>query len=126
MNIQANINPAADWSDTAALQQRLHEAAERIQAMAGDVGLAKHVIEYDSDRRKRALARAMGPGLAGGASAAKADAEARASEPYAKELEVLAKQHAAALQQVQEHDAAKVAWETARSLLAMLREQVKM
>jgi len=128
MNIKALHPPrpdVADWSDVAALQQRLAETVERINAMASDVGMAKHVLEYDGDMRKKALGRAMAAPMAGGASAAKAEAEARASESYAKEMAVLAKSHLAAEQTVAEFEAMKLTWDTARSLLAMSRESMK-
>ena len=116
----------ADWSDVLELQRKLAEACDEIAGLAPDTGSAKHVIEYDGDMRKRALARAMAAPLAGGESGVKAEAMARASETYKAELDVLAKSHLAAQQQVQAHEAAKCKWETARSLLAMCREQVKM
>ena len=116
----------ADWQDVAGLQQRLIESVERINRMASDVGLAKHILEYDSNRCKKALARAMAAPLAGGSSAAAAEAEGRASEAYSKELSQLAKEHALAEQTVMEYEAARLVWDTARSLLAMSREQIKM
>jgi len=128
MNIRTLSQPkpdVSDWTEVASLQQRLAETVERINAMAGDVGMAKHVLEYDPDMRKKALGRAMAAPMAGGASAAKAEAEARASEGYAKEMAVLAKSHLAAEQTVSEFEATKLTWETARSLLAMSRESMK-
>lgn len=128
MKFPTNEQPVAshaDWSDAAALQQRLSEAADKLANMAADVGSAKHVLEYDGDLRKRALARAMKPALAGGDSAAKAEAEGRASDGYSQELGVLGKQHQAAEQVVAEWEAAKINWETARSLLSMLKETVR-
>ena len=128
MNIRTLVQPkpdVADWSDVAALQQRLAETVERINAMASDVGMAKHIMEYDGDMRKKALGRAMAAPMAGGASAAKAEAEARASESYAREMVVLAKSHQLAEQTVMEYEALRLVWDTARSLLAMSREQIK-
>jgi len=123
------LNPSpsslADWSDVAALQQRLAESVQRMSELAGDVGLAKHVLEYDGDRRKRALARAMKAPLAGGSSATAAEAEARASESYAKELAQLGVEHANAEQMVMDWEALRLQWETARSLLSLQRETVK-
>jgi hypothetical protein len=63
--------------------------------------------------------------LAGGESAAKAEAEARASEIYGKELAQLQKEQGAAEQVVMEWEAAKLIWQTCQSLLAMQRESVK-
>lgn len=115
----------ADWSDVESLQKRMADAVTAMSRMAGDVGMARHVQEYDSDRRKRALARAMAASLAGGESAAKAEAEGRASEGYTKELNQLAKEHSAAEQVVMEWDALKLVWETCRSLLSLQRETVR-
>ena len=125
MNFPTNTNPTADWSDAATLQQRMVETVEEIASRASDTGLARHILEYDSDRRKRALARAMAPALAGGDSAAKAEAEARASATYTAELTQLGKEHQAAETTVLEFEAVKLRWETARSLLSLLKEQVK-
>jgi hypothetical protein len=116
---------AADWSDAAGLQAKMIACIDELSAMSSNVGIAKHIAEYDSDQRKRALARAMVASLAGGSSAAKAEQEARASEVYAKELAVLAKQHQAAMQQIEEYTVKKLEWETARSLLSMLKETVR-
>lgn len=115
----------ADWSDIASLQKRMSESVTALAGLAGDVGLAKHVIEYDSDRRKRALARAMAAPLAGDSSVSKAEAEARASESYSKEMMQLGKEHAAAAQTIQEWDAIKLVWETCRSLISMQKESVR-
>ena len=117
--------PVADWSDAAELQRQLVEAVEEIVRRASDVGLARHILEYDGDRKKRALARAMAPALKGGDSAAKAEAEARASDTYGAELVQLGKEQQAAQTCCLEFDALKLRWETARSLLSMLKEQVR-
>ncbi len=117
--------PVADWGDARELQREMVSAVEEISRRAADVGLARHVLEYDSDRRKRALARAMAPPLAGGDSAAKAEAEARASASYSAELTQLGKEHQAAETVCLEFEAVKLKWETARSLLSMLKEQVR-
>ncbi len=128
MNIhELNKSPGsiADWSDTAALQQRMIESVQEMERIAPEVGMAKHVLEYDSDRRKQALARAMRAALAGGESAAKAEAEARASDGYAKELSQLGVEQKMAEQTLKEWEVLKIKWETARSLLSMQREMAK-
>lgn len=115
----------ADWTEVAGLQQKMIETVEAMSLLAGHVGMAKHVVEYDGDRRKAALARAMAAPLAGGSSAAKAEPEGRASETYAKEIAVLSRQHESALVSIEEYYALKLQWETARSLLSMQKETVK-
>jgi hypothetical protein len=96
-----------------------------MSAMSASVGAAKHVIEYDGDRRKTALARSMAVSLAAGCSAAKADSGARASDGYAKAMTAIGKQHQAALTEVERYQCLKLQWETARSLLSMQKEAVK-
>lgn len=118
------VSNSADWSDVAALQQRLSESADRIAAMAGDVGLARQVREYNGDQRKRVLAIAALPLLKAGESAAAADMEARASEPYGAALKQLAKELATAEQTIARWEAERLAWDSARSLLSMVKSQV--
>lgn len=122
---QTTPTDVADWSEVAGLQKRMVLALARMKAMAADIGAAKVVIEYDGDRRKRALARAMAAPLAGDASAAKAEAEARASESYSKELSQLSKELTAAMQLLSEYETTRLQWETARSLLSLQRETVR-
>jgi hypothetical protein len=117
--------PSSDWADVADLQQRLIETVQALDAMSSDVGMAKHILEFSSDRRKRALARAMSAALAGGDSVAKAEAEGRASETYGKELAQLSKEQVAAEQQVTAWEVAKLKWSTAQSLLAFQRDGLK-
>jgi hypothetical protein len=101
------------------------ESITPMEQLADDVGSARTVIEYSSDRRKRALARGCAAALAGGESVAKAEAEARASESYGKELEVLQKQHEAAEQTILRWEVNKLAWSTAQSLLSFQKETVR-
>lgn len=114
----------ADWADCHALQRKLLEHSDALNAMAPETGKAKHVLEFSNDMRKRALARAMAAPLAGGASATAAEAEGRASPAYTQEMGVLAKQHEAAEVTIANYEAKRIAWETCRSLLSMMKTQV--
>ena len=117
---------APDWSTVEELQRRMVETVQAMDALADDVGLARQVREFSGDQRKRALARAMAAALAGGDSAAKAEAEARGSDTYGKELAVLERQLTAAEQTIARWDCAKIQWESCRSLIAMQREATKL
>ena len=124
------INPpspatCSDWSDVASLQQKMIETVEAMSALGADVGMARQILSYESDRRKRALSRAMSAPLAGGESTNKAEAEARASDNYGKELETLARQSAAAEQTIMLWETSKLKWETCRSLLSMQKEGMR-
>lgn len=114
-----------DWGEVSELQRKMVKSVEALSSMAVDCGRARQVREYDSDRRKRALSRAMAAPLAGGESAAKAEAEARNSESYSKELNQLAAEYEAAEAVLIEFDVKKLEWSTCQSLLAMEREAVK-
>lgn len=111
----------ADFSETAELQQRLTGAADALSAMTGDVAIARHVREFDSDRRRRALAIAAAPLLKAGLSSAAADTEARASEVYAAAMKQLGKEFLAAETALAEWEARKIQFECARSLLSMTK-----
>lgn len=114
----------ADYSDVAALQKRLVEAADRLSALVPELAKARQIREYDSDRRKRALAVAAMPFLAE-LSATAADTTARASASYQKAMKELGNQLLAAEKVIAEHEAVKIQWESARSLLAMQRDMTR-
>lgn len=115
---------SANSEDLGELARQLTEASERLSEMAADVGAAKHVLEYDGDRRKRVLAIAANPLLAAGSSSVAADTEARASEPYHKAMQQLGREHEAACKVVAEWEAAKIKVDVARSLLSMEKTKI--
>jgi hypothetical protein len=115
----------ADYGDIASLQQRISECSDALSEMAIDLGKAKHCLEFSSDMRKRALARAMQPALAGGDAVSKAEAEGRASPGYEREIAILDRQHEAAEIVVAQWEAKRCCWETARSLLSMSKETIR-
>jgi hypothetical protein len=116
---------SADWSDMAGLQERMLESLRAIQDMANEVGAARAYRECASDLRKRALARHMCLALAGGESAAKAEAEARGSELYGKELDSHLKQLTAVEQTLALNEFHDLAWRSAQSLISNAREELK-
>jgi hypothetical protein len=78
-------------------------------------GLACAVVEFSSDQRKAALARAMVKFLDADESAASADAYARASDGYSKDMAQLKKDYQQAEETRAQYFALKARWETARS-----------
>lgn len=115
----------ADWTDIYALQKRMAETVSALSGLANSVGMARQVQAYDSDRRKRALARAMAAALAAGESVAKAEAEGRASDNYAKEMNQLKIELGEAEKVTAQYDVLKIVWSSCQSLLAIQREAVK-
>lgn len=111
--------PTADFSETIAIQRQLSDCVNKLNAMAGRVALARHVREYDGDRRKRCLAIAALPLLKAGLSSAAADTEARAGVPYGESMKQLGTELVAAEKAIAEWDAIRIQIEVARSLLSM-------
>lgn len=115
---------SADYSSIEAISQRLIEASNALSEMVEGVAKARHVREYDSDRRKRALSSSVTDFLKAGDSAAAAEHNARASTAYAEAMKGLARDLTAAEQTVAEWESVKIRWETARSLLSVQKSLV--
>lgn len=116
------VSDQTDSSEIAALEKRLSETADQLAALVPDMGKAKQIIEFASDQRKRALAKAMSQWLDGGESASAAEAKGRASYVYGEELAELANQLREAETTKARWEATKCQFEACRSLLAMQRE----
>lgn len=101
------------------------ESADKLSAMAGQVALAKQIREFESDRRRRALALATVPFLKAGDSHARAETEARATDEYRDAMIKLGAELQKAEAIIMDYEATKIKWESARSLLAMQRDMVK-
>jgi|SRR4026207_9408 len=111
-------NPA-DYTDTASVERRMITASEELSEMALALALARQVREYDSDRRKTALSKAVVPFLTQGESAAAAEHKARASAHYGQAMAILAEQSKSAEEVIAKYEAAKIKFECGRSLLSM-------
>ncbi len=118
---ERNSMSVSDLSDSRELyeaQKRLIEAEAEVARLKTLMGKAHHVLEYDSDERKRALAKATIPFLEKGESAAKAEQWARGSFNYEQELLRLAKAHRIASDIKFEYEGAKIAVEVARTMVS--------
>lgn len=119
------IQTPADYSSIEAISERLIEASDAIGNMASRVAMARQVRDYDGDRRKKALSCAVKDSQAtGAASITAAEHQARASESYANAMLELSKSYRSAEQTIAEWEAAKIKWETARSLLSIQKQLV--
>ena len=110
---------AADYSDVQRLGEELLSLAEKISAMTPELSKAKMICEFSSDRRKRALAKAVVTFLSGGESAASAEHKARALPSYGEELQSLGEDMRSAEDIIARYAALKVKWESVRSLLSI-------
>jgi hypothetical protein len=127
MNVREVFPPSAppeqrvDFNDLAALTTALILASDQLAGMSGSVAQARGIREYDSDRRKRALALPAREFIATGDSATAAETKARASVAYGETLDQLQMDLTAAEKCIADHEAARVKWESIRSALAVLR-----
>ena len=112
---------APDYHEVIAIEKRMKDAARKLHSMAGEVGMAITIIDYDSDRRKNLLARYAVKHIKAGESATAADALARSDAAYKTELNELASTYEQAQATRKQWDAEYCSWDTARSLLARQR-----
>lgn len=110
----------ASFEDFVELSERLNTAAVRLAKMTPLVAKARQIREFCSDRRKRALAVAVQEVMQAepNCSAAAAEHKARASLSYRETMLNLADEFTMAEQAIADHEARKVEWESARSLLS--------
>lgn len=112
-------------SDTIAKAQRqMNNAALELVKMANDVADAKTIKEFSSDRLKRAFSVEVSRCLDAGTGVGAAEHQARASKEYGTSLHDLSEQYKAAMRVIEQHDATKVKFESARSILST--EKAKM
>lgn len=111
----------ADYSTIEQISARLIESSDALGRMVEGVAKARQIRDYDSDRRKRALAAAVRDAVNTDIKLSGAAAEhvARASESYGETMKALAKDLIRAEQEITAWEAEKIKWETARSLLSV-------
>ena len=117
-----NVSQLSDSNEVYQLEKRLSETADQLAHMVNDYGKAKQVIAFDSDQRKRVLAKAMSTFLDAGETVSAAEAKGRSTFVYGEELAKLASQLRSAEETRAKWEATKCQWESCRSLLAMQRE----
>ncbi len=114
-----------DNHDISEVEQRLRSCSKRLHVLAPQVGAAKQIRQYDTDRRKNLLAKYVVKSLKAGESATAAEAHGRADPSYQMELESLSKQYEGAEKCIAEWDSEMCSFDAARSLLAMNRESMR-
>lgn len=110
---------AADYSDVQRLGEELLSLADKVSQMTPELSKAQMVRDFCSDRRKRALSKAVLPFISQGESAASAEHKARALPSYGEELKALGDDLRSAEEVIARHAALKVRWESVRSLLSI-------
>jgi hypothetical protein len=107
-----------------AAQKQMNNCASELCKLANDVADARTVKEFNSDRLKRAFSVEVTGFLESGDSGVAAEHKARASKEYGTHLHDLAEQYKTAMRIIEQHDALKVKFESARSILST--EKAKM
>lgn len=113
--------PKSDFSTVEAVNAQLLDASDTLSSMTETVAAARQVKEYDSERRKRALALAVREFLIAGDSASAAETKGRASAIYGEALDRLSAELLMAEKTIAEHEAARVRWDSARTVSSSLR-----
>jgi hypothetical protein len=116
---------APDYHDIVKIEQRMKSACKKMHDMASELAMAVTVIERDSDNRKNCLARHQLKHIKAGESAVASEVLARADPQYDREYQRYAENFTIAQQVKIEYENEKTSWDTARSLLARQREQIK-
>lgn len=110
---------ATDHDTITKAEAQMNRAAVSLEKMSNDVGDAKQVREFSSDRLKRAFSVAVVEFLDAGDSGVASEHKARASKPYGAALHDLGEQYKTAMRVIEKYEAMKVQFESARSLLSV-------
>lgn len=105
-------------------QAQMNRAALDLAKMAQDVADAKTIKEFSSDRLKRAFSGAVAEFLGAGDGLGASEHQARASAAYGAHLTDLELQYKEALRVIEKHDALKVCFQSAQSILAVERQKI--
>lgn len=105
-------------------QAQMNRCAMDLAKMSADVADAKTAKEFTSDRLKRALSVTVAEFLEAGEGVGSSEHKARAAASYGAALHDLQEQHKSALRVIEKHDALKIMFESARSILST--EKAKM
>ncbi len=107
-------------------QSQMQKAALALAAMADELALAKQVKEYNGDRMKRALSERVVVYLGRGESATAAEHHARADELYGVSVDALGLQYEDAMKVIEQAEAQRILWESARSLLSVEKAKLNL
>lgn len=115
----------ADYSETEQIARRMKGSTRKLHQLAPQMGVAKQVREYDSDRRKNLLAKFVVKHLIGGQSATAAETLGRADPAYEEGLKNLSTQLQDAETTIAQWQAENASFEASRSLLSFSKESMR-
>lgn len=105
----------SDHSQSLEIAAKLRDAVQKLHDMAPDVGAARQIKEFSSERRKNLLAKYMSKYIG---TQGMREIEARNNSDYSEEFETLAKQELEAEKIVARWQAENCRYDAARSLLS--------
>lgn len=105
-------------------QAQLNRCAMELAKIANDVADAKAVREFSSDRLKRAFSVEVSRFLKQDHSGVAAEHLARSSDQYGSAIHDLEEQYKSAMRVIERHDALKVMFESARSILSTEKAKI--
>ncbi len=117
---------AADAGTVERAERQLERCATQLAAMSDQLADAKQILEFDPERRRKALSEVVAVLLDAGESAVAAEHKGRASEAYRNALIQLGTQSRDAHRVVERANALKVQWETSRSILSLEKTKISM
>lgn len=116
----------ADYSTVEDLQRRMVEQCDTLDSLVESVAKARQILNYESDRKKNALAAAVSfeVGQDKTLSVSMAEHRARCNRNYEAQMRTLTKESLEAETIVAQWEVAKLRWETGRSLLSIQKQLV--
>lgn len=105
-----------DHTQSLEIAAKLRDAVQKLHNMSDDVGAARQIKEFSSERRKNLLAKYVARTVDGSQSAR--ETAARVHPEYSEEFEVLAKQELEAEKIIARWQAENCRYDAARSLLS--------
>ena len=116
----------ADYPQLAEIQKAMSEAIARLESLKNQVGMARQIVEFSSDRCKSALSAVVVVYLEQDMSATAAEHHARASEQYKSEMKKIMRETANAEMVMKSWELAKIQFEASRSLLSAEKSMLEL
>lgn len=125
MIVVPNSRPhGADITNVSELAHDLEHQADHLQKMVEHIAKARQVKEWDSERRKACLSKAVAIALPESKGVAAAEHVARASAGYVEAMRLLQRDLYEAEKVLLDYETTKIKWETARSLLSVHKAMI--
>jgi hypothetical protein len=116
----------ADFPQLAETQKAMADAISKLEGLKAQVGLARQIVEFSTDRCKSALSAVVVGFLKLDMSAAAAEHHARASEQYKSAMKKIMTDTAHAETVLKTWELAKIQFEAARSLMSAEKSMLEL